>query len=414
MKELDTSTANKVAVIGGGAAGFFSAINCKESHPQNEVVIFEKSDKILSKVKVSGGGRCNVTNHTIEIRKLITNYPRGSKTLKKLFPHFNTKDTLQWFESRGVSLKSEKDGRIFPVSNSSASIIKCFVEKCEKLGITIKTSCAIKKVTPTQEGVLLERENETLHYDAVIITTGGGPKLSSYDWLSDLELELIPPVPSLFTFNLPSEKTAELMGLVAPATQVKIQGTKFTSEGPILFTHWGFSGPAILKLSAFAARSLSEQDYQFKILINWLNAPTEDAVRHSLMDFFQQHRKKKISNANPFETINSRLWHYLLDRAAIPGDTNVGEISKKQINKLVNTLFVDLYEVQGKTTFKEEFVTCGGIALNNLNLPQMSLKSNPRIYFAGEILDIDGITGGFNFQAAWTTGFLAAQLQSSS
>ena len=385
MIEVEKKTAKEVAIIGGGAAGFFAAINCKENFPHYNVVIYEKSHQVLSKVKVSGGGRCNVTNQNFEIRNLIKNYPRGAKTLKKLFIHFQPQDTIRWFASRGVQLIAEEDGRMFPNTNSSATIVECFLKSCNELGISIKTGHAVEVIQKQEAKTVLTVKGDQIKCDFVIITAGGGPKLSSYQWLSPLKLEIVEPVPSLFTFNLPSENTAELMGVVAPQVEIKIQGEKLSSKGPLLFTHWGFSGPAVLKLSALGARLLHTKSYHFKIQINWLDVASENEVRAILSDHFTNNQKKLISNANPFSNLTHRLWDYLLTRSEIDRGIIVRELSKKLLNKLVNTLYVDIYEVKGKTTFKEEFVTCGGIAISNINIPEMSLKSDPNIFFAGEM-----------------------------
>lgn len=407
----------KIAVIGGGAAGFFSAISVKTHHPKARVIIFEKTKKLLSKVKISGGGRCNVTHHCFEVNELVKFYPRGGKSIRKAFNIFSTKDTIKWFEERGVALKTESDGRMFPVTNSSQTIIDCLMNEISKLGITIKTETPIKKIS--QEGI-----GYTLHingkerfgiksdqyFDKVIVATGGTPRKEGFEWLSELSHTIKEPVPSLFTFNMPNEKIVELMGVVVDPVTVKIMGTKFKSKGPLLVTHWGMSGPAILKLSAFGARILNEKQYQFKLLVSWIGDQNEKNVRISLDKTVDDYPKKKVQNLNPFN-LPGRLWIFLLKKLGIPEDMIWKNLGRKNINRIVHTLLNDEYEVSGKTTFKEEFVTCGGISLQDIDIKTMQSKRYSSLYFAGEILDIDGITGGFNFQNAWTSGFIAGKLE---
>ena len=406
-----TSSGKKIAIIGGGAAGFFAAINCKTNYPDYQVDILEKSNKTLSKVKVSGGGRCNVTHNCMDIAKLMKFYPRGGKQLKKAFYQFNPTHTVDWFKTRGVELKTESDNRMFPITDQSHTIINCFQDEVDKLGIEVKLGCSVSSLNTEgiRFNICINDENHL--YDHVIIAAGGNSKIQGFDWLKKLGHEIKPPVPSLFTFNMPNEHTANLMGVVAPEAKVKVQGTKIQQEGPLLFTHWGMSGPAILKTSAWGARTLSEMNYEFSISVNWTGLENEELIRNALQKTKVQQHKKKIANANPFESVTNRLWSYILKRATIDETTIWAECPKKLLNKLVNGLFNDVYEVKGKTTFKEEFVTCGGVALSGVNMKTMESKSCPGLYFAGEVLDIDGVTGGFNFQAAWSTGFVAAKLQ---
>lgn len=399
----------KVAIIGGGAAGFFAAISCKEHHPDAEVILLEKSQNVLAKVKVSGGGRCNVTHACFDIKKLVEFYPRGGKKLKKSFCTFNTNHTVEWFTSRGVELKTEADNRMFPASNSSQTIIDCLMNEAQKLGVEIKYSCTVKNLNPTDNGFEFEVDSTKYFCDKLIIATGGTPKLSGFDWLKVLNHTIETPVPSLFTFNMPSENTAELMGVVAPNAIVRIQGTKLQQQGPLLITHWGMSGPAVLKCSAWGARLLQEKDYHFTAVVNWTGLANEEIIRATLQNAKLENSKKKLTNGNPFE-LTSRMWDSLLKKVELNIDSIWSELSKKDFNRLVNILFNDEYKVAGKTTFKEEFVTCGGINLSEVNMNTMESKKCPNLYFAGEILDIDGVTGGFNFQAAWTTGFIAGKL----
>lgn len=400
----------KVAIVGGGAAGFFAAIHVKLFHPNAEVVILEKSKKVLSKVKISGGGRCNVTNACSAIPELIKAYPRGGKQLRKLFQIFNTSHTRTWFEERGVPLVVQEDGHIFPQSQDSQTIIDCFLQACRKHEIEIQTTAKVDKIVPNEDSSIGLLVNDALqNFDKVIVTTGGSPKISGLQWLADLGHQIEPPVPSLFTFNMPRESITELMGVVVENTVTKIEGEKLTAEGPLLVTHWGMSGPAIIVLSAFGARVLAEKNYDFAVLVNWVHATNHDEVLHEVRESMQRNSAKIIRNNNVFQLPN-RLWEYLLQKAGIPSEKKCAELAKKEIQRLVNLLVNDRYEVQGKTTFKEEFVTCGGVSLSNVNMKTMESKVVPNLYFAGEVLDIDAITGGYNFQAAWTTGYVAGKL----
>ncbi len=399
-----------VAIIGGGAAGFFAAIAAKENYPDARVTVFEKTSKILSKVKVSGGGRCNVTNGATTIKELATAYPRGANKLKKAFGHFSNKDTIEWFESRGVPLLTQDDNCVFPVSQDSQTIIDCFLNEVNRLKITIKLKHAVSKIIPLTDGkITLVLADKQLIFDKVIVTTGGSPKEKGLLWLAELGHQIITPVPSLFTFNMPKETITKLMGIVVNPAMVSIQGTKFQSSGPLLITHWGMSGPAILKISAFGARYLSEQDYNFKIQVNWANEKNTELIKNTIQNIINTHPKKLISNYKPYG-FTTRFWEYLLAKLKFDKTIIWAELGKKRVNQLVNILANDVYMVSGKTTFKEEFVTCGGVSLENIDFKTMQSKAIPNLYFAGEVLDIDGITGGYNFQAAWTTAFIAAKL----
>jgi len=412
MSSQIPTSSKKIAVIGGGAAGFFAAINCKTNFPEYQVDLLEKSNKTLSKVKVSGGGRCNVTHNCMDIGSLLKFYPRGGKKLKKIFYQFNPEHTVQWFKERNVELKTEADNRMFPTTDKSHTIINCFQDEVDKLGVDVKLGFSVDSLIKDGDVFIITNDDTEHKYDKVIIATGGSPKLAGFDWLKDLGHEIVTPVPSLFTFNMPSENTADLMGLVAPNAKVKVQGTKIQQQGPLLFTHWGMSGPAVLKTSAWGARTLSEMNYEYVISVNWTGFENEDIVRQSLQQIKILQHKKKIAKANPFEDITSRLWSYLLKKAEVNETIIWAECPKKGLNKLVNVLFNDIYDVRGKTTFKEEFVTCGGISLSDVNMKTMESNSCPGLYFAGEVLNIDGVTGGFNFQAAWSTAFVAAKLSS--
>jgi predicted Rossmann fold flavoprotein len=400
-----------IAIIGAGPAGFFAAISAKENHPESSVIIFEKTQKLLSKVKVSGGGRCNVTNGCTSIKELYSAYPRGGKELKKAFQVFNTRHTRKWFEDRGVPLKVEADNRVFPKTNKSQTIIDCLLNETERLGIVIKTGINVQEIKQKKDQLkLLFANGESEAFDKVVVTTGGAPRRTGLEWLETLGHEIIDPLPSLFTFNMPKEPIIKLMGVVAENTRVHIQGTGITSEGPLLITHWGMSGPAILKLSSFGARMLKEMNYSFQVQINWVNIPNNDEVSNRLRKIGEDHPSKLLTNIKPIGLIE-RLWLYLIDRSGISEKKKWGELGKKGINKLTSILCNDNYRVSGKTTFKEEFVTCGGISLNSIDMKSMQSKNCKNLYFAGEILDIDGITGGYNFQAAWTTGYIAGKLE---
>lgn len=402
------SSTPKIAIIGGGAAGFFAAIAAKQHWPEARVCILEKSNKFLSKVKISGGGRCNVTHDSPDINELSKAYPRGSTQLRKAFHQFSATDTVQWFESRDIPLKIYPDGCIFPLANDSQVIIDCFLNTCRQLGVKLQTQQHISNIVVNRENVSIQNNEEIQTYDQVIICAGGHPKRSSLNWLESIGLEMIEPLPSLFTFNMPKNPICELMGTVVPNATVKIEGTKLSGQGPLLITHWGMSGPAVLLLSAWGARLLAEKNYHFHVLVNWLDQKKEEALRQDLQHTIAAHSAKKLSNWNPTPLTN-RLWNHILERAEISPDLRWAEIGKKALNKLVNTLLNDRFEVQGKTTFKEEFVTAGGVALSEIDFQTMKSKKFPRLSFAGEVLDIDGITGGFNFQAAWTTGFIAGK-----
>ena len=395
----------KVAVVGGGAAGFFAALSAAEHHPSAQVVLFEKTAKLLSKVKISGGGRCNVTHACFSPATLAKHYPRGGKHLKKAFSAFQAADTVAWFESRGVQLKTEEDGRMFPTTDDSQTIIDCLTREAQRLGVDVRLQSPVRELAPRPGGGLTLNGER---FDRVVVATGGSPKLEGLQWLVDLGHTVSAPVPSLFTFNMPDEPVTELMGVVVPDALVRIQGTKLAHQGPVLITHWGMSGPGILKLSAWGARELADRDYTFQAQINWLGLPNESEVAALLDAALPAIRKKKVANACPFE-LPKNFWAHLLHKAGLNPDMPWHNVGKKARNKLLNTLLNDVYAVRGKTTFKEEFVTCGGVTLGEVDFRTMESRIVPGLHFAGEILDVDGVTGGFNFQAAWTTGFLAGQ-----
>lgn len=399
----------KVAIIGGGAAGFFAACSAKLHHPNAQVTLFEKSNKLLTKVKISGGGRCNVTHACFHNGDLVKHYPRGSKKLRTVFDQFTVQDTFTWFESRGVALKTEADNRVFPTTDDSQTIIDTLMRSCRELGITIKTSQPVTQIDSNNNKLALTINGNKEDFTHVIIASGGSPKRAGLEWLATLGHQIETPVPSLFTFNMPNESIKKLMGLSVPNAQVKVLGTKLIQGGPLLITHWGMSGPAILKTSAWGARALADRNYNFNIQVNWLGGITENDLRDQFASLVEQGGKRMIKNKNPFE-LPERLWLHFLDQTEIPADKPWQELSKKDKNKVINILTNDQYEVKGKTTFKEEFVTCGGVSLSSVNLKTMESRVIPNLYFAGEVLDIDGVTGGFNFQAAWSTGYVAGKL----
>ena len=400
-----------VAIIGGGAAGFFAALSCKHHHPHARVTLYEKTTKLLSKVKVSGGGRCNVTHACFTPSQLIKHYPRGGKALKKTLAHFGPQDTVTWFQQRGVELRTEADGRMFPVTNQSQTIIDCLLQEAQRQGVIIQTQAAVQALCAHEEGYRLTINHHTVWADRVIVASGGSPKRSGLEWLAEIGHRIQSPVPSLFTFNMPKETITSLPGLSVDHVLARIPGTKLSSEGPLLITHWGMSGPAILKLSAWGARELSERQYQFPVQINWLGQANEEEIRTRLVHLLPEIGKRNVVNKNPFG-LPQRLWQLLLDKAHIPANRPWAEVSKKARNTLLATLLQDTYTVSGKTTFKEEFVTCGGVCLSDVDMHTLESNVCPGLYLAGEVLDIDGITGGFNFQAAWSTGYVAGRLGS--
>jgi predicted Rossmann fold flavoprotein len=399
----------RLIVIGGGAAGFFCAVNAARLHPSLEVIVLEKTGKLLSKVKVSGGGRCNVTHSCFSIADMIRHYPRGANFLKKAFHHFFTTDTIQWFSERGVALKTEDDGRMFPVSNTSQSIIDCLMKEANKYGVEIRLMCDVKSLKYEEEKqfTLELSDGRQLTADFVCIASGGYAKPSQFGWLQQLGHSIAEPVPSLFTFNMPGNAITQLMGVSVPEASVKIPGTSLSAKGPLLITHWGLSGPAVLRLSAWGARQLAICNWQFTILINWMPHFNEQTLREHLQELRFGIAAQKIGNRNPFD-LPQRLWQYLLQVSGIDEHKRWADLPAKEQNKLIANCCIQEFKVQGKTTFKEEFVTAGGIQLSEIDVNTMQSKVIPHLYFAGEILDVDGITGGFNFQHAWTSGFIAA------
>ena len=399
----------KIAIIGAGAAGCFAAANI--SHTQGvEVAVFEKTAKVLQKVKVSGGGRCNVTHECFDVPELITRYPRGKQLLKRSLHKFGPAQTIEWFEKRGVKLKTEPDGRMFPITDDSQTIIDAIWQEMMRQQVQMFYHKVVSSIEKLPSGMLCIHFADTsvYHADKVLIATGGFPKLEQYKWIQSLGHSIQPPVPSLFTFNLPKHPITELMGVSVPMATVKIAGTKIAQTGPVLITHWGMSGPAVLRTSAIAARELADRNYEFNAVINWLNDANDDTMFHMLAQLRREQGKQLVQNKNPFD-LPRRLWEYQLQQCGITDTMRWGDLPAAAQNKLTERLLRDTYSIKGKTTFKEEFVTCGGVTISELDPQTLQSRIVPGIYFAGEILDVDGITGGYNFQHAWSSAWIAAQ-----
>jgi predicted Rossmann fold flavoprotein len=404
----------KLVVIGGGAAGFFCAVNAVRMNPQLEVTILEKTSKLLSKVRISGGGRCNVTHALSDITEMSKRYPRGQNFVKKTFHQFFTNDTIQWFEERGVQLKTEADGRMFPVTDSSETIVDCLFREVNKYEVQIKINTGVKEITRERDQwKIITEKDEVLLTDFLCIATGGYPKSSMFGWILSTGHHIEEPVPSLFTFNLTGHPITELMGVSVEKVRVKIEGSKLSEDGPMLITHWGLSGPAVLKLSAKGARAFKDMDYKFKVHINWMPGMNEQPLKDHLQSLRSSSPSKMIANLN-FSNLPNRLWNFLLENSGIKPETRVADLTAKSENALIRNLVNYVVEVKGKTTFKEEFVTAGGIDLSEVDANTMMSRIHPNLFFAGEVLNVDGVTGGFNFQHAWTSGWIAAKVISSS
>jgi len=406
----------KIVVVGGGAAGFFCAIQIAELHPGWDISILEKSNKILSKVKVSGGGRCNVTHACPDVEVLLKKYPRGARFLKKSFYQFATKNTIQWFANNGVSLHTEKDGRMFPVTNNSETIIDCFLQKVHQFGIKVLTShevVNIEKLTNQKEAsfvITLNNQNK-ITADAICMATGGMSSSEKTDkllWLKEFGHSIVAPVPSLFTFNLVDKKITTLMGVAVDQANIQWKGNKIIEKGPLLITHWGISGPAAIKLSAWCARELANDNYEGAIVINWTPEYNEATLKMEWINLRMDFGRREMGSKNPFN-LPQRLWQFLLQEAGIVLTTKWADLKSTQQQLLIQSLTKTVLQVKGKTTFKEEFVTCGGVELAEIEASTMESKLVPDLHFAGEMMDVDGITGGFNFQHAWTSGWIAAQ-----
>lgn len=419
-----------IAIIGGGAAGCFAAVNVKRLHPEAEVTVYEAATKPLVKVSITGGGRCNLTNSFQEVRSMEQVYPRGHRLMKRLLMEFGNIDVCRWFEDVGVRLVTQPDQCVFPVSQDAMEIVNVLLSLMKHAKVNVRTGCRVAKIedkatdteryrisfAPDAEG----RTNPDIDADIVIVTTGGNPKRGGYSMLDGLDLEIIDPLPSLFSFNIGSpdcignpalqtrdRELSALMGTVVNGAVAGLAGTKFRAEGPLLITDWGMSGPAILKLSSYAARYLAENQYKSRLVVNWLGEMNVNDVLSMLTDFASRNPQKQLSSIYP-ERFNSRLWSFLLGRAGLPETKRWAELSRKGLNRLADTLTSDLYPVTGRNRFKGEFVTCGGVALSEIDPKTLESRKHPGLYFAGEVLDVDAITGGFNLQAAWTMGYIVA------
>jgi predicted Rossmann fold flavoprotein len=399
------NTKYDIIIVGGGAAGFFTAINIVEKNPKLKVAILERGKTVLEKVRISGGGRCNVTHACFVPNDLVKFYPRGEKELKGPFHQFCSGDTIEWFENHGVELKIEDDGRMFPVSDSSQTIIDCFITLAKNLKIDVLTGQSVQTLFQGNDYWKVETNHETFSCQKLVMTTGSNPKM--WEVLENLGHTIIPPVPSLFTFNIKDSRIKDLMGISAFA-KVKVKDTKLEASGPLLITHWGMSGPGILRLSAWGAIILAEKKYQFSIQVNWLNDASFEETLEQLKELKLEHSKKVVSKKSPFDFPN-RLWESLVFASSILPETKWADVSKKQLTDLANQLTNGKFQVNGKSTFKEEFVTAGGIDLKEINFKTMESKRCSNLYFAGEIMNIDAITGGFNFQNAWTSGYIVAE-----
>ena len=396
----------KVMIIGGGAAGFFTAINAKEMNPKLDITILEKGKEVLQKVKISGGGRCNVTHACFEPKELVQFYPRGEKELLGPFHQFMTGDTFEWFENNGIPLKIEKDNRVFPESNSSQTIIDCFLEKTKALGIPVLKNHGVNSIKKQGDSWLVTTKEQQFVCDAVVMAAGSSKKV--WELSKALRHSIISPVPSLFTFNIKDFRIKDLLGISVPNATVQLEDTNLEASGPLLITHWGMSGPAILKLSAFGARVLAEKNYEYQVQVNWLSRPTHKIV-NVLLNLKKKHSKKQVIVRSPFEEIPKRLWERFVLATTIKTPFNWADVSHDQIDALANQLTKSVYIAKGKSTFKEEFVTAGGVDLREINFKNFESKLQNNLFFVGEVLNIDAVTGGFNFQNAWTGGWLCAK-----
>lgn len=401
-------TAYDILVVGGGAAGFFTAINAADSNPELRIGILERSNEVLSKVRVSGGGRCNVTHAEFDPVELATNYPRGNKELLGPFHHFSTGDTMEWLDQRGVELKIEDDGRVFPVSDSSQTIIDCFMGEANRLGIQVLLRQGVKSLTRKSDNWLVSTRDRQFSARYLVIATGSSKTI--WKMLEGLGHKIVPPVPSLFTFNIDDHRIANLQGISTRVVVELLDQDKkqvLMASGPLLITHWGMSGPAILKISAWGARWLAKRNYEFEIRLNWLNGLTKESAIAALEEAKLIYARKQVGSKVIFD-LPGRLWKSLVNASGIGSDTNWAQLKKIAIDSLAVQLTGSVYQVRGKSTFKDEFVTAGGIELKEVDFKTFESKVHRGLYFAGEVLDIDAITGGFNFQNAWTGGYLAA------
>lgn len=395
-------------IIGGGPAGFFAALACAEAQPQASIVILERAATVLGKVRISGGGRCNVTHACFDPTILTQFYPRGGRELRGVFTRFQPADTIRWFESRGVLLKTEEDGRVFPISDSSETIIACLIGEATRHGVEVRTRTRVKSLELTPEGTFMAtcHDGLTWHTRRVVLATGGE---GGFHLASGLGHSIHPPVPSLFTFKIPDPRLDGLQGISVPAVRLSLPTAHIYSEGALLITHWGLSGPAVLRLSAWGARVLYQHSYQLDLAINWLPGFQEDEVITRLKTERGLHGRKRVTAWCPFETIAQRLWQRLVLSADIPETTTWANLTRQQRIALAHELTAGTYKITGKAPFKDEFVTCGGIALDEVDFRALESRLAPGLFLAGEVLDIDGLTGGFNLQNAWSTGWIAGR-----
>jgi predicted Rossmann fold flavoprotein len=397
---------NKIVIIGGGAAGYFTAINAKENNPDLDITILEKGKDVLQKVKISGGGRCNVTHACFEPKELVKFYPRGEKEMLGPFHQFMTGDTFEWFDDRGVPLKIEGDNRVFPEANTSQAIIDCFQTAIDTLGIKVLINHGVNSVAQKDNKWIVNTKEQVFEADKLVIAAGSSKKV--WQLCETLDHAIIDPVPSLFTFNINDKRLVDLLGISVPNATVVISGTKLEASGPLLITHWGMSGPAVLKLSAFGARILADKNYQYNVEVNWLSRPT-DKVLNVLLNLKKKEPRKTVILKSPFKEISRRLWDRFVLFSDISKTQNWAGLNSSQLEKLANQLTKGVYNANGRTTFKEEFVTAGGVDLKEINFKRFESKKHNNLYFVGEVLNIDAVTGGFNFQNAWTGGFVCAK-----
>lgn len=398
----------RVIVVGGGAAGFFAAITCKEANPGAQVTILESAPAPLAKVRISGGGRCNVTHDQPDPALLVRHYPRGARALRGPFTKFGPRHTVEWFETRGVTLKTEADGRMFPVTDDSATVIDCLVGAARSAGVELRLRAPVVGVEAADDGaagfLVKLRDGTVLSADRVLIATGGAP--AGFRWAEALGHAVEPPVPSLFTFNVRDPRLEGLAGVSVPHARVRVEGAKAAHEGPLLVTHWGLSGPAVLRASAWDARLLHDRGYEVVVTVDWRPDLSEEQVRQALARAKEEDARKTVLASGPFD-LPQRLWRALAAAAGAPEALRWADASKALLAALAGEVHAGRYQVSGKGVFKEEFVTCGGVRLKEVDFSTMQSRVQPGLFFAGEVLDIDGITGGFNFQSAWTTGWLA-------
>lgn len=396
----------RIAVIGAGAAGCFAAIQAKRLKSDAHITVFEAGAKALAKVAITGGGRCNLTNSFEEVRTLEQVYPRGHRLMKNLFHQFDHKDAYDWFEDAGIALVTQEDNCVFPKSQDAMQIVRALLHILGRLGVELQIKCPVSSVEPCGSGYDVVSPHGREHFDRVIITTGGYSKASMLDMIEPLGLQIIQPVPSLFSLKLESNPLAPLMGIVTEGARARIVGTKLEACGALLITDWGVSGPAILYLSSYGARDLHDCAYECTLSIGWTGQVSQEETVNRLKRLAADNPKKQVANVG-IPGINLRLWQHIIARAGINPETRWAELGAKALNKLSATLTDDQYAVKGRGKFQSEYVTCGGVALSNINAATLECKTHPGLYFAGEALDVDALTGGFNLQAAWTTGFVA-------